>query len=71
MIVIQCCPVCEGRGFVPAMFYATSALPASSSTANEKCRTCSGVGVLRVAQWDQYGGLQMIGDEGGPRWTTN
>lgn len=36
------CPVCNGRGHVGCGFYDG----VSTSTANEKCRSCNGTGVL-------------------------
>lgn len=41
-IVYQVCPVCGGRGRVPAGFYNTSPAFSSSSTADEVCRRCKG-----------------------------
>ena len=41
------CPVCGGRGTMPAGFYSDAGL--TSSTASETCKTCKGEGVL----WSQ------------------
>lgn len=41
------CPVCEGRGLLPCGFYATGGNGSiSNSTADEKCRTCKGKGIV-------------------------
>lgn len=41
------CPVCSGRGTVPAGFYmAHNNEFTSSGTAPEKCRSCLGTGVI-------------------------
>ena len=40
------CPVCQGRGVVPAGFYGLGNL--TSSLTPEQCRTCSGFGIV----WD-------------------
>jgi hypothetical protein len=37
-----CCPVCQGRGTVPAGFYHGI----SASTNPEQCKSCAGSGVL-------------------------
>lgn len=43
----HCCPVCGGNGQVPNGFYnQTGGKWASSSTAPETCRTCSGSGIV-------------------------
>jgi hypothetical protein len=43
-----CCPVCEGRGHVPAGFYHSVAWQSwsASSLTPEKCRSCDGTGVV-------------------------
>ena len=38
------CPVCEGRGHVPAGFYARAT--AMHNTAPETCKACDGAGVI-------------------------
>jgi hypothetical protein len=38
------CPVCLGRGIVPAGFY--SLADSLSGTAPDKCRTCLGTGII-------------------------
>jgi DnaJ-class molecular chaperone len=43
---IQRCPVCEGRGNVPAGFY--DRLVVSTAANAEQCHTCDGRGMLRV-----------------------
>lgn len=43
---IQRCPVCQGRGNVPAGFYTPG--DGVTSTAPEDCRTCGGRGILKV-----------------------
>ena len=40
------CPVCEGRGYVPAGFYGLSGTPDDSTSAVAPCRSCSGTGVI-------------------------
>jgi DnaJ-class molecular chaperone len=41
------CPVCAGRGFVGAGFYAAaSGMGVTGSTASEQCRTCQGEGIV-------------------------
>lgn len=42
---VQACPVCQGRGSVPAGFYGVA-----TNTTAEECRGCSGKGMLRVCQ---------------------
>lgn len=44
---VQCCPVCQGRGNVPAGFY--SRAESLSGTAPEVCQTCDGRGILKVS----------------------
>jgi hypothetical protein len=39
------CPVCQGRGCVPAGFYGDEV----DGTGLEMCRTCEGAGLLRVS----------------------
>lgn len=43
------CPVCEGKGLVPAGFYNISSAPVPR-TSPEQCRTCAGTGVLHELQ---------------------
>lgn len=38
----HCCPVCKGRGSVPAGFYT----PWGHSTAEDTCRSCGGQGIV-------------------------
>ena len=45
------CPVCEGRGLVPAGFYYQNSLPTAVNTCPETCRSCYGKGVIF-----EYGG---------------
>ncbi len=40
------CPVCEGRGQVPAGFYYQNSAPTVVNTCPETCRSCSGKGVI-------------------------
>jgi hypothetical protein len=49
------CPVCEGRGNVPAGFYTRAA--GASSTAPEVCQTCDGQGILKVSS---FGGVEKV-----------
>lgn len=43
------CPVCYGRGFVPAGFYDSTGLTWVSTTiGNETCRSCSGKGYIKL-----------------------
>ena len=43
------CPICYGKGFVPAGFYNSTGLTWISSTAgNETCRSCSGKGYIKL-----------------------
>lgn len=37
------CPVCGGRGYMPAGFYGVTR---GSSTAGEFCRSCTGQGIV-------------------------
>ena len=39
-----CCPVCQGRGTLPAGFY--SRARTLSNTAPETCKTCNGQGIV-------------------------
>jgi DnaJ-class molecular chaperone len=41
----EICPVCAGRGFVPAGFYGFA-----MSTAEEACKRCHGLGTIVVAR---------------------
>jgi len=43
MKLYQKCPVCEGRGVLPAGFY-----DGPTSTSLETCRMCKGSGVITV-----------------------
>lgn len=43
---IQRCPVCEGRGNVPAGFY--SRLAVGTDTTPETCQTCDGKSILGI-----------------------
>lgn len=47
MYVIQACPVCEGRGNMPAGFYGRMAV--GTGTAPEGCQSCDGRGLLKVS----------------------
>lgn len=40
------CPVCEGRGQVPAGFYHQYVSPSVVNTCPETCKSCSGKGVI-------------------------
>jgi hypothetical protein len=42
---VQACPVCQGRGGVPAGFYGPT-----NDLSGEVCRGCQGKGMLRVSQ---------------------
>ncbi len=47
----QKCPVCNGRGIVPHMFYTITEEQetfSSSSTAPETCRACGGKGIIPI-----------------------
>ena len=46
------CPVCEGRGFVPAGFYNPSG-GSGTAVSTEKCRSCGGAGWVSVYDWDE------------------
>ena len=43
-----CCPVCAGKGLVPAQFYQAVGVADTTAygTAPEVCRSCQGTGVL-------------------------
>lgn len=43
--IVQVCPVCQGRGVVPAGFYGPT-----NDLSGEVCRGCNGKGMLRVSQ---------------------
>jgi len=46
---VVACPVCYGRGFVPAGFYDSTGLTwVSTTTGNETCRSCSGKGYIKL-----------------------
>ena len=40
------CPVCEGKGSLPAGFYMQVPCGSLSSTLPEQCRSCSGQGII-------------------------
>ena len=40
-----CCPVCEGRGFVPCGFY-VGLRTGGTDTVPAPCRSCTGTGVI-------------------------
>jgi len=42
----QKCPVCNGKGVVDCMFYKTHPYGATTSMADENCRTCGGTGII-------------------------
>ena len=42
------CPVCDGKGIVPAGFYSYG--NGSTSTADETCRSCKGTGYVVVPE---------------------
>ena len=43
---VYICPVCEGKGHVPAGFYSTNAAPTVVNTSPEICKSCGGKGVI-------------------------
>lgn len=46
--MIYKCPVCDGKGFVPAGFYNTNGQSwYSFNTSPEVCRSCNGKGVIK------------------------
>ena len=45
----QCCPVCGGRGIVPAGFYNSELVTTSAS--EEACRSCRGSGLVWYIPW--------------------
>lgn len=47
MYTLQCCPVCGGRGNVPAGFYGR--MVSSTGTGPEPCQSCDGRGMLKVS----------------------
>ncbi len=53
---VELCPVCHGKAFVPAGFYAPTGwgwdLP---STWIEKCRSCNGKGYIVIPSLPTYG----------------
>jgi DnaJ-class molecular chaperone len=51
----QCCPVCQGRGVVCCGFYNISGMGSSSSTADETCKSCNGIGYILVEQNETEG----------------
>lgn len=53
MYTLQCCPVCEGRGNVPAGFYGR--MVSSTGTGPETCQTCDGKGILKVSMMGGVG----------------
>ncbi len=44
--MIQKCPICQGKGQVPAGFYLDDYSGGSTSTAPVTCRACHGSGVV-------------------------
>ena len=40
------CPVCDGRGIVPAGFYETTSYGSTAIPMPDNCRTCNGSGVV-------------------------
>jgi len=40
------CPICRGRGIVPASFYSTSDYNLYFYAAEVTCRTCGGTGIV-------------------------
>jgi C4-type Zn-finger protein len=40
------CPVCDGRGYVPPMFYNTIPTTSSVNVTSIKCNTCNGTGIV-------------------------
>lgn len=44
------CPVCEGKGQVPAGFYYTNAAPTVINTSPELCKSCGGKGIVFDAE---------------------
>jgi len=52
-MICQKCPVCEGRGVVPAGFYVSNSAYFVSGTAAEVCKVCNGAGVCYPP--DDYG----------------
>lgn len=49
------CPVCEGRGAVPAGFYSTP-----GEAARETCRSCGGSGVIVTEAAAKVGGSDPL-----------
>lgn len=45
---VQRCPVCDGRGNVPAGFYGGPYNQSASATGPEQCRSCDGSGMVIV-----------------------
>jgi hypothetical protein len=39
-----CCPVCQGRGFVPVGFY--NPFDMSTASANPSCKSCDATGIV-------------------------
>lgn len=40
------CPICNGKGIVPAGFYTSITYNWISANTSEKCRTCNGQGII-------------------------
>jgi len=40
------CPVCGGRGIVPAGFYTSVGYYSTTGNTTEHCRSCSGTGII-------------------------
>lgn len=57
------CPVCRGRGKVPAWFYD----PPSGSTTPVTCRTCQSTGIVWEPVNHASDPAERRGDAGGPR----
>lgn len=48
------CPVCEGRGQVPAGFYYINSAPTAINTSPEICKSCHGKGVIFEYEGNDY-----------------
>lgn len=57
------CPICDGRGEVPAGFY--------SDRDETKCRSCCGNGVILCPHNDPPMGAPVVGDMPPLRWKWN
>lgn len=54
----QLCPVCQGRGIVPHMFYSIPVQQptfTSDATTPERCRRCGGTGTIAVSGGNEDG----------------